>query len=342
MSLVEELKQPELEVESPSVPVNDPEHERRMLFHRAMYFRGLISSIQKRLPWPPTPKDLSERNTLEFIPTDLYNFLTLVISGDSGTDTILDGSRLEPDLYVHCQVLSISQDMIHCTTRAMVKMPKHVALPMAVRHLTGSAQLVKMLNRFRHGLSTTQMQQLATDLAEQQMERQTAGNLLPSGIDPAGATVSLAWDNNDICEETLSGMGTTHCRTGIVVQRVTAGPSLPPTNAATVQRSRRRRTLAAPGYTIIEYAAGRRCGPLPVRLPFNALRQELTHLHKQAMMKEFLWFLARYSADEDLLAPRGDQSIPGWSAFNGLDCCSVIPAQRYCLLPCDQCVSHTA
>ena len=47
MRLVEE-QQSELENESPFVPVdNDPELEKRMRFQCAMYFRGLISSIQK-------------------------------------------------------------------------------------------------------------------------------------------------------------------------------------------------------------------------------------------------------------------------------------------------------
>ena len=48
MRLAEKLKQLELENISQFVLVNDPEHESRMLFHCAMYFRGLISSIQKQ------------------------------------------------------------------------------------------------------------------------------------------------------------------------------------------------------------------------------------------------------------------------------------------------------
>ena len=96
-------------------------------------------------------------------------------------------------------------------------MPKHVALPMAVRHLTGSAQVITLLNQFRHGLSTSQMQELETALAEEQLRRQEAGDLLPSNIDTRGTTVSFCWDNNDICEETLSGLGTTHCTNGIAI-----------------------------------------------------------------------------------------------------------------------------
>ena len=42
----------------------------------------------------------------------------------------------------HRHVLSIAQDIIYYTTGGYVKTPKHVALPMAVRHLIGSTQLV--------------------------------------------------------------------------------------------------------------------------------------------------------------------------------------------------------
>ena len=48
MRLAEELRQPELESISKFVLVNDPEYERRMRFHCAMYFRSLISSFQKK------------------------------------------------------------------------------------------------------------------------------------------------------------------------------------------------------------------------------------------------------------------------------------------------------
>ena len=43
---------------------------------------------------------------------------------------------------------SISEDICYAASNGEWVMPKHVLLPMTVRHLTGIAELVTMLNRF--------------------------------------------------------------------------------------------------------------------------------------------------------------------------------------------------
>jgi len=57
----------------------------------------------------------------------------------------------------------------------------------------------------------------------------TPGNevSLPENIQPFVRT-TLAWDNIDRLEETLSGAGTTHRVNGIAVQARHFGPNLPP------------------------------------------------------------------------------------------------------------------
>ena len=42
--------------------------------------------------------------------------------------------------------------------------------------------------------------------------------ILPQTIKP-NVFASFVWDNNDICEETLTGAGTTHVTNGIIIQR---------------------------------------------------------------------------------------------------------------------------
>ena len=106
-------------------------------------------------------------------------------------------------LDVHRLVLSLSQDVIHCFNRGRIKTPKHVALPLTVKSLTGSAETVTILNRFRHGLSYTQIE-LKRALAERELERQREGVLLPS-VCSSGVPGVFCWDNNDLQEETLSG-----------------------------------------------------------------------------------------------------------------------------------------
>ena len=103
--------------------------------------------MRDTLPWPSAPGDLTEEKVR--IPTDLFNMLAWLIAGDLDMGAI-SGDRVEAlPMREHRHVLSIAQDIIYCTTGGYVKTPKHVALelPMAVRHLTGSTQLVTILNR---------------------------------------------------------------------------------------------------------------------------------------------------------------------------------------------------
>ena len=70
---------------------------------------------------------------------------------------------------LHQQILSIGQDIIYAAHTGRVKTPKHIAFPMAVWHTTGSAQLVTLLNKFGHGISYSQLEELDTSLAEQML-----------------------------------------------------------------------------------------------------------------------------------------------------------------------------
>ena len=70
---------------------------------------------------------------------------------------------------VHRQISAISQDLIHCATNGRIKTPKHVVLPMTVKSLTGSSEVITILNRFGHGLSYSQVEETETALAEKQV-----------------------------------------------------------------------------------------------------------------------------------------------------------------------------
>ena len=94
-------------------------------------------------------------------------------------------------------------------------MPKHISLAMAVRHLSGSAQLIGLLNGFGYSVSHSFVLEHDTALAQQEIER--GSTALPSCIH-SGLYTTLVWDNNDFGEETLSGKGTTHNTNGIAIQ----------------------------------------------------------------------------------------------------------------------------
>lgn len=112
----------------------------------------------------------------------------------------------------------IAQDIVHSATHGRVKTPKHVALGMSVRHITGSKQLITLLNRMGHCSSYEEIEAVDTGLAREILaSKESCGVVIPSNISP-GAFVQAACDNNDVNEETLDGKNTTHATTLVLYQ----------------------------------------------------------------------------------------------------------------------------
>lgn len=104
------------------------------------------------------------------------------------------------------RVHSIASDVIYATTAARIKLAKHILLPSGIKSLTGNVEIIHMLNRLGHGISYSHLMEIDTAVA---MARQDSDNtLIPSCVRPHVFT-TLAWDNIDKLEETLSGAGTT-------------------------------------------------------------------------------------------------------------------------------------
>lgn len=89
---------------------------------------------------------------------------------------------------------------------------------MTIKNLTGSAQIVHLMNNFGYSIAYSQLLEVETAMAEKQLDECENGICLPSNIQPNVFSV-FCWDNNDIQEETLNGKGTTHCTNGIVILR---------------------------------------------------------------------------------------------------------------------------
>ena len=65
--------------------------------------------------------------------------------------------------------------------------------------------------------------------------------ILPDTRGFSKSFTTCVFDNNDINEETLSGKGTTHCTTGIVIQRMSAGSVVDDENRQAISKSRGKR-----------------------------------------------------------------------------------------------------
>ncbi len=75
-------------------------------------------------------------------PKSLYSLLQNIIS--PAKHDVDDTNQQDT---VDRRVIMLAQDLIHCASRARIKLPKHTSLAMTVRHLTGSKQLITILNR---------------------------------------------------------------------------------------------------------------------------------------------------------------------------------------------------
>ena len=116
---------------------------------------------------------------------------------------------------------------------------------------------------------------------------------------------TLAWDNIDRLEETLSGGGTSHRVNGIAVQAVHFGPQLPPASVPAMVKSKKRSIDTVDDANLPIYNAGNRRGP-PSR---RYVEVTSTQIMEDAWKKNLLWLLARLHSSEN-------QTIPSWTGFN--------------------------
>jgi len=115
--------------------------ESRILEDAALTLRRHIQKshlTSSRMPWPPSSSYLV--NEAESPPSCLQDFLAKVITGKPQTKL---SSRNET------VVTSIAEDICYATTRGQWKTSKHILLGVTL-HLTGSAQIISLLNRFGH------------------------------------------------------------------------------------------------------------------------------------------------------------------------------------------------
>jgi hypothetical protein len=168
---------------------------------------------------PVDLEDLSADKVKSFVPQNLYRFLCLLISNPDKIDGDSLAATSEAD---ERHILAIAQDIIHATFHGRVKTPKHVGLAMSVRHMTGSKQLITMLNRIGHCLSYDATERIDTSLALEVLAKsENLGVCIPSNIvqNVPGGFVQVTGDNNDINEETLDGKQPTHATTLVLYQK---------------------------------------------------------------------------------------------------------------------------
>jgi len=113
-----------------------------------------VFSASSESPWPPSCEYLET----VLPPQSVTRFVGLVIGGKETQNSSERVVRVTK---------SIAEDMCYAVTLDKWQMHKHVCLGMSMMHLTGSADIVTILNRYGHCLSYSKIMEFETALAEQ-------------------------------------------------------------------------------------------------------------------------------------------------------------------------------
>ncbi|XP_071847519.1 uncharacterized protein [Apostichopus japonicus] len=303
------------EIDTSSCSESDLQHEQKGscrskgislsdMYFTARQLRIAVQEVHVDTAWPQTGQDLTLAIARNLVPVQLYNFLAWLIGASEEPS---ESERVAVSEQHDRRILSMAQDIIYNSSGGKKSMPKHAALAMTVRHLTGSAKLIGLLNGFGHASSHSVILEHDTALAQKQLDMGPIN--LPPFIKQREFT-TLIWDNNDFGEETLSGSGTTHNTNGIVVQTQQADHS-PEDAFCCPPVATKSRSLEPPPTELASYYGGAKKGPsvFGAAIPIH----ETTDGQVNAMTLDTSYVLSRAIQRES-----NQHRPPSWTRFNTL------------------------
>ena len=189
-------------------------------------------------------------------------------------------------------------------TNGQWAMPNHLLLEMSVRHLTGSAELITVLNRFGHSASYSVLLEQETAMCGGIEQWKSA--IPPSIVPDQNSFIHLCWDNFDLTEETPSSAGTTHIGHGIVIQEnFTSADSDACSDQQSLPEAKKRSVTVVP-HEIEPYYTKKRAKP---NLTVSNTIVEEAGSEKLATFSDILWILARFCSSSS------EQTVPGWAGW---------------------------
>ena len=201
---------------------------------------------------------------------------------------------------------------------------------MTMKSITGSFEVVTLLNRFGHGVSYIKLEEIEIAVAERQINKHENEDLIPSNCQK-NIFSTFACDNNDMLGETLLGIATTHCTNGIVIQRSVDTCAEKPDDKEV--NFSKKRTLEDFHIQILPYCAKKRSDPEtipPTEATVKGSSNEIEHSKKN----DFLWPICILNISDPLFhIIQEAQSIPSWTGFDAILCESSIPRKSvvgYC------------
>ena len=243
--------------------------------------------------WPPLPADFNDPS--KYLPSSLVQFLKKLLNGKS--DQSIVSSRVE------WLTDSIGQDIVYGIMCGKVKTPKHSLLPFATKSLTGSTELIHILNRCGHGVSYSQTEEVDTAYVGINLlfrQRVAILCLISSGHAfrwPAlGTTLIVSkkrWVELVLPTESMEPLSSKRRRAPTQVIFRPAG------------QIQKLRTVACEGSDPPIYNAGARVGPPPR----NYMQADEKDIKYEVYKKTLIWFLARLHCSRN-------QTVCSWTGFN--------------------------
>ena len=120
------------------------------IFRVASHIKKDIKDCKGISTRPLDVRDIGMEQMNKLIPSSLYWLIRLLITSEGKDYRSLDGSSTCNNLAAENQVISIAQDIIHCSSNSRTKLPKHISLALCVHHLTSSRLLITLLNKMGH------------------------------------------------------------------------------------------------------------------------------------------------------------------------------------------------
>ena len=294
----------------------------KLLYKAAMIIKSDINGSTGISIQPLHLNDLTSQTSKQVVPESLYWLRRWIISAsecfEENPSPVCKNSADEK------RIVTLSQDIVQCSTHGRVKTPKHASLAMSVRHLTGSKQLIKILNRMGHCCSYDETKVIDTSLAKESLAKaEETGVVIPYNITP-GKFIQFAGDNNDINEETLDGKQTTHATTLLIYQRGEFTDA--PTRKIYADHSKRQKTLESRDVGSIMHEFGAFGKRPKVKFLVNELKTEWFSPDEETMQKclnfDLAWNVVRllpqvlFSVEIQDPQEKEGQYVPGWSGFH--------------------------
>ncbi|XP_028395413.1 uncharacterized protein LOC114519473 [Dendronephthya gigantea] len=277
----------------------EPNDQRQLFLSSQIVKKAIEMSPRLNVPNPPLASDLTEDAAQKIVPIELFNFLAWITGVCCEPVSASEKKLVELDNDTERQkILSICQDIIYLKSKGRRIVPKHLILGLTIRHLTGSSKLIDIVSGLGHCISPKAVIDYDSDLARYRAQQ---SSVIPRGF--SGSFTTCVFDNNDINEETLSGKGTTHCTTGIVIQRMSEASVLDDENRHGISKSRGKRVEVSS--TEIE--------PFVLKKKLSlSTRFEVTDIDESRPVgfDNICYVLAKFRCDEEEETP-----LPSWSGF---------------------------